>query len=74
MLRTVGPTLFRTKVTHVCELTKLVQNVDTAASKFGRELYVEKTKIMTNSDTLQRYTTIQGQKVETVDYFKYHNQ
>ena len=26
---------------------------------------------MKNNDTLQSYTTIQGQKLETVDHFKY---
>ena len=53
------------------ELTKLVHNLDTAAGKFGMEISAEKTKIMTNNDTLQRYITIKGQKWETVDHFKY---
>ena len=35
------------------------------------EISAEKTKIMTNNGTLQRYITIQGQKLETVDHFKY---
>ena len=45
------------------ELTKLVHNLDTAAAKFGMEISAEKTKIMTNNGTLQRYITIQGQKL-----------
>ena len=47
------------------ELVKLVHNLDTASAKF------EKTKIMTNNGSLQRDITIQGQKLETVDHFKY---
>ena len=35
------------------------------------EISAEKTKIMTNNGTLQRYITIQGQKLETVNHFKY---
>ena len=35
------------------------------------EMYADKTKIMTNNATLQRYITIHGQKLETVDHFKY---
>ena len=42
------------------ELTKLVHNLDTAATKFGMEISAEKTKIMTNNGTLQRAITIQG--------------
>ena len=53
------------------QLTELVHNLDTAAAKFGMEISAEKTKIMANNGTLQRYTTIQGQKLETVDHFKY---
>ena len=53
------------------ELTKLVHNLDTAAAKCGMEISAEKTKIMTNNGTLQRDITIQGQKLETVDHFKY---
>ena len=47
------------------ELTKLVQNVDTAATRFGMEINADKTKIMTNNVTLQRDITIQGQMLET---------
>ena len=53
------------------ELTKLVHNLDTAATKFGMEISAEKTKIMINNGTLQKDITIQGQKLETVDHFKY---
>ena len=53
------------------EVSHLVHNLDTAAAKFGMEISAEKTKIMTNNGTLQRYIMIQGQKVETVDHFKY---
>ena len=53
------------------ELTELVHNLDTAAEKFGMEISAEKTKIMTNNGTLQRYITIQGQKLETENHFKY---
>ena len=52
-------------------LTELVHNLDTAAAKFGMEVSAEKTKIMTHNGTLQRDITIQGQKLETVDHFKY---
>ena len=40
------------------ELTKLVHNLDTTATKFGMEISAEKTKIMTNNGTLQRDITI----------------
>ena len=54
------------------ELTKLVHNLDTAAATFVMEISAEKTKLMTNNDgTLQRDITIQGQKLETVNHFKY---
>ena len=58
------------------ELTKFMQNLDTAATKFGMEIIfylinADKTKLMTNNDTLQRDTTIEGQKLETVDHFNY---
>ena len=53
------------------ELTKLVHNLDTAATKFGMEISAGKTKIITNNGTLQRYITIPGQKLEIVDHFKY---
>ena len=46
------------------ELTTLVHNLDTAATKFGMEISAEKTKIMTNNGTLQRDITIHGQKLE----------
>ena len=48
-----------------------MHNLDTAAAKFGMEISAEKTKIMTNNGTLQRDITIQGQKLGTVDPFKY---
>ena len=48
-----------------------MHNLDTAATKFGMEISAEKTKIMTNNGTLQRDITIQGQKLEIVDHFKY---
>ena len=47
------------------ELTKLVHNLDTAATKFVMEINTENAKIMTNNGSLQ------GQKLETVDHFKY---
>ena len=53
------------------ELTKLVHNLDTAAAKFGMEISVEKTKIMTNNGSLQRDITIQGHTLETVDHLEY---
>ena len=53
------------------ELTELVHDLDTAAAKFGMETNAEKTKIMTNNGALQRDIAIQGQKLETVDHFKY---
>ena len=43
------------------ELTKLVHNLDTTATKFGMEISAEKTKIITNNGTLRRDITIQGQ-------------
>ena len=49
-----------------------MHNLDTAAAKFVMEISAEKTKLMTNNDgTLQRDITIQGQKLETVNHFKY---
>ena len=53
------------------ELTKLVHNLNSAAAKFGMKISSEKPKIMKNNGTLQRYITIQGQKLETVDHCKY---
>ena len=53
------------------ELTTLVHNLDTAAAKCGMELSAENPKIMTNNGALQRDITIQGQKLERVDHFKY---
>ena len=47
-----------------------MHNLDTAATKFGMEISAKKTKIMKHT-TLHRYITIQGQKLETVDHFKY---
>ena len=41
------------------EHTKLVQNLDTATTKFGMENNGEKIKITTNSGNLHRYITIQ---------------
>ncbi len=35
------------------------------------EINAEKTKIIRSDGTLQRYITIQGLKLETVDHFKY---
>ena len=46
---------------------------DNAVTKFGMEINADKTKIMKNNGTFQRYLTIQGQKLETVDHFKYLN-
>ena len=48
-----------------------MQNLDTAATTFGMEINADKTKIMTNNDTLQRDIVIHGQTLETVDHFKY---
>ena len=53
------------------ELTKLVHNLDTAATTFDMEISADKTKIMTNNGTLQRYITMQEQKLDIVDHFKY---
>ena len=53
------------------ELTKVVHNLDTVAAKFGMEISAEQTKIMPNNGPVQRYITIQGHKLETVDHFKY---
>ena len=53
------------------ELTKRVHNLATVAAKLGMEISAEKNKIMTNDGTLQSYITIQGQKLETVNHFKY---
>ena len=53
------------------ELTKLVHNLNTAATKFGMKISAGKTKIMTNNGTLQRDTPIEGHKLETVDHFNY---
>ena len=36
------------------ELTKFVQNLDTAAKKFGMDVNADKPKIMTTNGTLQR--------------------
>ena len=36
------------------ELTQFLQNLDTAAKKFGMDMNVDTTKIMTKNGTLQR--------------------
>ena len=46
-------------------------NLDTAAATYDMEISAEKTKILTNNGTFQRDITIQGQKLEPVDHFKY---
>ena len=48
-----------------------MQNLDTSATKFDMEINADETKILTNNGTLQRDITIQRQKLETVDHFKY---
>ena len=48
-----------------------MHNLDTAAAKFGMEINAVKPKIMTTNYILQRDITIQGQKLETVNHFKY---
>ena len=42
------------------ELARLVQNLDTAATKFGIEINAEENKMMTSNGTLNRDITILG--------------
>ena len=51
------------------ELVKLINHLDTTSTKYGMEISAEKTKLMTNNTSLD--VRIGGQKLETVQSFKY---
>ena len=53
------------------DISQLRLNLEKGCFRFYGSISAEKTKIMTNNGTLQRYITIQGQKLETVDHFNY---
>ena len=54
------------------ELAKLVERLDKAATAYGVEISVEKTKLMTNNTNgINTDIKINGQKLETVTSFKY---
>ena len=51
---------------------KLINRLDTTATKYGMEISVEKTKLMTNNTKgISLDVRIGGQKLETVQSFKY---
>ena len=54
------------------ELVKLINHLDTTSTKYGMEISVEKTKLMTsNTKGISSDVRIGGQKLETVQSFKY---
>ena len=54
------------------ELAKLVERLDKAATAYGVEISVEKTKLMTNNTNgINTEIKVNGQKLETVTSFKY---
>ena len=54
------------------ELVKLINHLDTTSSKYGMEISAEKTKLMTNNTKgISLHVRIGGQKLETVQSFKY---
>ena len=54
------------------ELVKLVNHLDKASTKYGMEISAEKTKLMTNNiKGISLDVRIGGQKLETVQSFKY---
>ena len=54
------------------ELVKLVNHLDTTSTKYGMEISAEKTKLMTNNiKGISLDGRIGGQKLETVQSFKY---
>ena len=54
------------------ELVKLVNHLDKASTISGMEISAEKTKLMTNNiKGISLYIRIGGQKLETVQSFKY---
>ena len=53
------------------ELVTLVKKLDEASTKYGMEISAEKTKLMTNNDTIRADIKVHGQKLETVQHFKY---
>ena len=54
------------------ELVKLINHLDTTSTKYGMEINAEKTKLMTNNTKgISLDVRIGGQKLETVQSFKY---
>ena len=54
------------------ELDNLVRRLDTSSTAYGMEISAGKTKLMTNSDSgIQTDITANGEKLETVQSFKY---
>ena len=54
------------------ELVKLINHLDTTSTKYGMEISAEKTKLMTNNTKgISVDVRIGGQKLETVQSFKY---
>ena len=54
------------------EVVKLINHLDTTATKYGMEISAEKTKLMTNNTKgISLDVRIGGQKLETVQSFKY---
>ena len=54
------------------ELVKLINHLDTTSTKYGMEISAEKTKLMTNNiKGISLDVRIGGQKLETVQSFKY---
>ena len=54
------------------ELAKLVEWLDTTSAAYGMEISAEKTKLMTNNtDGINADIKVSGEKLETVNSFKY---
>ena len=53
------------------ELANLVELLDKTSTAYGMQISAEKTKLMTNNNGISSTIKISGQKLETVQSFKY---
>ena len=57
------------------ELANLVERLDKVSTAYGKEISVEKTKLMTNNTSgSNTEITVNGQKLETVTSFKHQGE
>ena len=53
------------------ELANLVEQLDKTSTAYGMQISAEKTKLMTNNNGISSTIKVSGQKLETVQSFKY---